>query len=49
MKKNKISIAEIKKYLKKKGLEITSIAKKRTNNSRDNLDSLSRTVLCDCC
>ena len=46
MKKNKISIAEIKKYLKKKGLEITSIAKKRTNNSRDNLDSLSRTVLC---
>ena len=46
MKKNKISITEIKKYLKKKGLVITSIAKKRTNNSRDNLDSLSRTVLC---
>jgi len=46
MKKNKISITEIKKYLKKKGLVITSIAKKRTNNSRDNLGSLSRTVLC---
>jgi len=46
MKKNKISITEIKKYLKKKGLEITLIAKKRTNNSRDNLGSLSRTVLC---
>tara|TARA_B110000967_G_C18810109_1_gene523117 strand:- start:156 stop:1280 length:1125 start_codon:yes stop_codon:yes gene_type:complete len=46
MKKNKISITEIKKYLKKKGLEINLIAKKRTNNSRDNLGSLSRTVLC---
>ena len=46
MKKNKISITEIKKYLKKKGLEITLIAKKRTNNSRDNLGSLSRTMLC---
>ena len=46
MKKNKISITEIKKYLKKKGLEINLIAKKRTNNSRDNLGSLSRTILC---
>jgi len=46
MKKNKISITEIKKYLKKKGLEINLIAKKRTNNSRDNLGSLSRTMLC---
>ena len=46
MKKNKISITEIKKYLKKKGLVITSIAKKRTNSSKDNLGSISRTVLC---
>ena len=46
MKKNKISITEIKKYLRKKGLGITSVAKKTTNNSRDNLGSLYRTMLC---
>ena len=38
--KNKISILEIKKYLKKKGLVIS-----KRQNERDNFYSLSRTFL----
>jgi hypothetical protein len=42
MKKNRISLIEIKRYLKKKGLDII---KKKNNTKKNDWSPLSRTII----